>query len=441
MSARTTNFGISQRERARRVAGLLDDPYDVTGVSAISDPAGNAFYGSLRELGQRAADNGMSFRADIGSIGRLGLPTEGGGRLTDTDRAGIAGNIALGQMADEQAAQQLAVKAALDQRDAANRADMHKTYDEQVLASTTGPAAPESVVKDVGPNGEPRYTVRPQGTERERFLSMLPGPVRAQYEKQFAAEDLAKAAQSETVRHNQAAEETARVTAGESADNVKDAVAGMKEGTLPPILPGRATKDYVKLLAEARAQGYDLAGAATDWTATQKHIASLNSTQQLRLNEAINQLPELLDSVDSLASQWKANGKLPLLNKANIMLAKNGAMGAEAASIANRLSTQIADVNADLGTVYMGGNSPTDHALKLASTALNENWDEKVLHDLVNQARSNVKIRQNSIRNTGVAGASPNNPYAPPVASAPASPAAPAAGGAHPKGSDPGGIR
>lgn len=196
------------------------------------------------------------------------------------------------------------------------------------------------------------------------------------------------------------------------ANDVRDAVAGMKEGTNPPLLPGRASKEYTAMLAEAKRQGYDLAGAATDWMATQKHIATMNGSQQLRLNQSINALPEMLDKVDALASKWKA-GRLPLLNKANLLIAKNGGYGREAASVANQLDAQIADVTADLGKVYMGGNSPTDHALGLAEKALRSDWDEKVLHDMTALARSNVKIRHNSINNTGVAGASENNPYAP----------------------------
>jgi hypothetical protein len=115
-----------------------------------------------------------------------------------------------------------------------------------------------------------------------------------------------------------------------------------------------------------------------------------------------------------------------LLNKANLALAKGGAYGKDAAAIANSLSTQIADVRADLASVYMGGNSPTDQAFQLAKTSLDEDWDQSVLKKMTALARSNVQIRQNSIRNTGVAGASQNNPYASQVPAA-APPAAPSA--------------
>ena len=216
---------------------------------------------------------------------------------------------------------------------------------------------------------------------------------------------------------------TARATAkppapamtADAANDVKEAVAGMKDGTIPPQLPGRATKEYTATLAEAHRQGYDLQAAVTDWNATQKHIATLNGQQQTRLQQSINALPELLDSVDALASKWKG-GKFPPLNRVNLALAKNGAFGDDVASVARQLDSQIADVTSDLGAVYMGGNTPTDQALQLAGKALSGDWSEKVLHDLVARARSNVAIRSNSIKNTGVAGASANNPYAPPAA-------------------------
>jgi hypothetical protein len=422
---------------------MLEGGMPLGSLAVEGDPAWQSFWGSMHDKEADANAQGQNFRADLGGIGRppkfsggvseWSDPTQAGdaGGLTPREQASIGANLGLGQLTDMRRARALA-----EQR--ANIGDMQQSYDEHVLNSVMQPKEEASITTtteglgatqgaSAGPFSGGRPNVRagdaysiaqvrdPNDTRsaRQRALERMPGAARMAMEAAIAPLEQKDRQQTALEEHQKSLDETARIAAGEGATNVSDAVAGMKEGTLPPILPGRATKDYVKLLSEARRQGYDLAGAATDWTATQKHIASLNSTQQLRLNEAIGQLPELLDTVESLGKQWKANAKLPILNKANILLAKNGAMGPEAASIANRLSTQIADVTADLGTVYMGGNSPTDHALKLAGTALNENWDEKVLTDMVNQARQNVRIRQNSIRNTGVAGASATNPYAP----------------------------
>lgn len=216
-------------------------------------------------------------------------------------------------------------------------------------------------------------------------------------------------------RHNLKME--ARPVAGnasadpEDAESIADAII---RGEQPPEVTG-----LYRLAGPVRAslakKGYNQAEAISDWRATQKHLATANGAQQTRLNQSIGALPDLLDTVDTLASKWKANAHLPILNRANLAAAKNGAYGADGASLANQLETQIADVVGDLGTVYMGGNSPTDHALKLAETSLRSDWDEKTIHDMVKLAKKNVQIRQNSIRNTGVQGASPNNPYAAPT--------------------------
>ncbi len=207
-----------------------------------------------------------------------------------------------------------------------------------------------------------------------------------------------------------------KATEGESGptSDVKEMVSGMIDGTTPPILPGRATKEFTQISAEAHRRGFDLTNAVTDWVATQKHIATLNGAQQTRIQQSIGALPGLLDKVDSLSKQWNG-GRFAALNKANLALAKGGAFGSKAASIANQLDAQIADVNADLATVYMGGNSPTDRGLELASKALHADWDEKVLTDMIGLARENVKTRQNSIKYGKVQGVGDENPYAPSV--------------------------
>lgn len=231
----------------------------------------------------------------------------------------------------------------------------------------------------------------------------------------------ADAAATEASRHNRAMEARPVAGAAGSVSDVKETVAGMKDGTLPPILPGRASKDYTALMAEAHRQGYDVATAATDWVATQKHVATLNGAQQTRMAQAVDNAAHSLDVIDDLADQWKG-GKFPLLNKASLALAKSGASGPKAQKIAVQLEAQISDVTSELGNVYMGGNSPTDHALTLAAKNLSADWSEATLKAMTKLARTNLQIRQNSMRNVGVAGASAGNPYAP--AAAPAAPAA-----------------
>jgi hypothetical protein len=208
---------------------------------------------------------------------------------------------------------------------------------------------------------------------------------------------------------------------GENSGDVKAVVAGMKAGRLPPQLPGRATKEYVALMAEAERQGFDLSRAATDWVATQKHVATLNGSQQTRLRQAVDTATHSLDVIEDLAKKWQG-GRFPILNRGRLKAALEGTLGPDAQAIATKLEAQISDVTSELGNVYMGGNSPTDHALQLAAKNLSADWSLPQLQAALDLSRTNLKIRANSMVNVGVAGASADNPYDQPAPTAAAAP-------------------
>jgi hypothetical protein len=180
--------------------------------------------------------------------------------------------------------------------------------------------------------------------------------------------------------------------------------------------------------AALQRKGYNLTTATLDWQATTKHLATLNGPQQTRMRQAVDNAYHSLDVIEDLSKQWQG-GKFPIMNKAALAAAKAGLNGPAAQQIATNLEAQISDVTSELGNVYMGGNSPTDHALELAKQNLSADWTEAQLKGALNLARRNLQIRQNSINTVGPAGASATNAYAPasPVATTP-----PPGGGDHP---------
>lgn len=204
---------------------------------------------------------------------------------------------------------------------------------------------------------------------------------------------------AETARHNRAME--AAAPKPDDADAIADAIIS---GDQPPVTTG-----LYRLAGPVRAslakKGYDLTTANLDFQATQKHLLTLNGAQQTRLRQAITTASDSLSVIEDLAKQWDA-GKFPLLNKAQLALAKNGALGPQAQQIATNLEAQITDVTSELGNVYMGGNSPTDHALQLAGKNLSANWTKDQLLSAIKLARTNLKIRENSITSQGAAGLS-----------------------------------
>jgi hypothetical protein len=200
------------------------------------------------------------------------------------------------------------------------------------------------------------------------------------------------------------------------ADDVDGIADAIISGDQPPTLQGLYRLGAPVRAALAR-KGYNLANAQLDWAATQRHLSTLNGPQQTRLRQATDNAEHSLDVIDALAQQWKG-GRFAILNKANLALAKSGAYGREAATIARQLEGQIADVTSELANVYMGGNSPTDHALALASKNLSAEWDERTLRDMIKMARTNLQIRANSIKNTGVIGVGGGSAYLPPTPAA-----------------------
>lgn len=194
---------------------------------------------------------------------------------------------------------------------------------------------------------------------------------------------------------------------GSGAGGVSDAeaIAGaIMDGLQPPDVKGLYRNAGPVRAALAR-EGYDLKTANMDWQAVQKHLATLNGQQQVRLRQATETAAESLSVIEDLAKQW-AGGKFPILNRARLAAAKGGALGPQAQQIATKLEAQITDVSSELANVYMGGNSPTDQALRLASKNLSADWTQGQLLAAIDLARKNLKIRLNSMTVIGPAGIS-----------------------------------
>jgi hypothetical protein len=177
-------------------------------------------------------------------------------------------------------------------------------------------------------------------------------------------------------------------------------------GQQPPEISGFGmAKIAAPLKAYLADKGYDQKQALLDFGAQKKFLSTLNGQQQLRLRQAITFTMDSLGIVEDLAKQWDG-GQFPLLNRANLIAAKNGAMGPEAQKIATKLDTQIADLISELGTVYKGGNSSTDESLRLAAQNLSGAWSKGQLLENIALIRKNLTIRKNSIETSGVVGTS-----------------------------------
>jgi len=179
-------------------------------------------------------------------------------------------------------------------------------------------------------------------------------------------------------------------------------VAGIMSGLRPPLTTSEMrTVGGQKTAAGLSAMGYDLSKANQDWTSMQKRLSSMNSTQQLRLSQAIMALEGSTSQAERLYADWQKTG-LPggfsSYNKAALSAAAN--LPGEAGVAARTLVSHIEDMAAELAVIYRGGNTPTDMALEAARKSLDANWNNEQFAKNLALIRENVQIRKNSIANS-----------------------------------------
>jgi len=216
-------------------------------------------------------------------------------------------------------------------------------------------------------------------------------------------------AQAWSAMHPRAQSSTVPTT----ADDIESVAQAIINGDQPPTLTGMYRNSMAVRAALAH-HGFPLARATQDWQAAQQYIRSLNSAQQLRLRQAITTASDSLDKIQSLYDQWQQTG-LPsgykIWNRAALRASAN--LPGNTGAIAQALQTQIADLTSEMGQVYMGGNTPTDHSLGLAAQNLNGEWNKETFAEAMKQARINLQIRNNSITHSQPMAMTPGSPYTP----------------------------
>lgn len=192
------------------------------------------------------------------------------------------------------------------------------------------------------------------------------------------------------------------------AGDIDEIAQSIVKGEQPPNLQG-LYRQGASVRASLARQGYPLAQAQQDWEAQKKFLATLNGAQQLKLRQATEFVKETVPLVRELSSDLTAKiprTQFPILNSAALIAARSGTLGQEAQISATKLTAQINDMQAELATMYRGGNTATDAALKQAGEMLKTNWTEPQLNAALDLVERNAQIRLNSIRSTGVAGVS-----------------------------------
>jgi hypothetical protein len=211
----------------------------------------------------------------------------------------------------------------------------------------------------------------------------------------------------------------------DDTEAIADAIA---RGDLPPALTPYRSNASAVAAALAR-RGINVSEQQMNFDAEKKAISSLNSTQQVRLRQTMGTLDHSLDKLDEVYKKWTQVGPksgFRTLNRAALAAAQQ--MPGETGAVAQELTTLINDLTAETAQIYMGGNSPTDHALKLASENLKADWNDETFKRLLGLMRTQLKFRRQAMGEIRASGTRGDNQYAPPAPVTDAAPSmAPAA--------------
>jgi len=179
--------------------------------------------------------------------------------------------------------------------------------------------------------------------------------------------------------------------------------AGIFNGSRPPLTGiGANSKEGQAVTAGLALMGYDMSKASQDWDAMKKRLSSMNSTQQLKLSQSIYALEGSTHQAEKLYSEWVKTG-LPKgyssYNKAALVASAN--LPGQAGVAARTLVSHVEDMANELSVVYRGGNTPTDQSLQSARLSLSADWNPEQFKRNLALIRENMRIRQNSIANSG----------------------------------------
>lgn len=252
---------------------------------------------------------------------------------------------------------------------------------------------------------------------REEALAILDDPNATPAKKQ-AAKDTLKDLQASTQ-----GKETRVVIENANAQDkreqeaaIPETVQGIMNGTIPPDRAGLGRNaGWLKIQSQLANKGFNLARAELDWKAAEAFTRSINSQQQIRLRETAATLKQMIPDVQSKYDEWRKQGLasgVRVFNKAALKASEN--LPGKAGEAARALDIQISDMVSELGQTYMGGNSPTDHALELAQKNLSGDWNAEQFKAALDLLNKNLGYRVNAIMNADVAGSSEGSPYNPP---------------------------
>lgn len=198
-------------------------------------------------------------------------------------------------------------------------------------------------------------------------------------------------------------------TVQQTESDTESQADAIQAGLLPPPNPaaGRSSVATQKLFAELSRRGFDTGQAYLQYLAAQKVVASLNGSQQVRFRALAGSVVNTIDEVNTLASQIKNSGVVPL-NKAKLeaYVKLNG--NSQYGQLASQYLAAVNTLKEEFTSLATGGYAPTDASWALANSQINADYGVDQLSASLTEIQRLINYRVNALE--GVQPVVPGSP-------------------------------
>lgn len=179
-------------------------------------------------------------------------------------------------------------------------------------------------------------------------------------------------------------------TNSEYTKSIADAI---ESGDQPPVMTG-LYRYGGEVRGELAKRKFDLAKAQREWQAVQKTINGLNSTQQVRMRQALDSVEMSIPQLQELSDEFKRYG-FKDVNWVTVNAALKGV--GKQRDLATKYIGQINLMKDELAQGFMGGGVPSEQAFKLADQILDPFYGKEQSSAALKQLNYNLKIRKQAI--------------------------------------------
>jgi hypothetical protein len=222
--------------------------------------------------------------------------------------------------------------------------------------------------------------------------------------------------------------------------DAKPIADAIMSGEHPPNYTGLSRATATAVDVELAKRGADLNKMQLQYGQTKKMINSLNSPQQLRLAQVLQQADLQINRVRQLADQLDMTD-FKFWNEKKMQAEVNANPGSAKLALVRQYLSSVAALRGDISQVESGGYAPTEASWGAANKQLDEADDVRTMNAALDEIKRITAFRLQAMQSFG--GQTQDNPYSkkvlpPPAQELPAGsgavagPGAPSGGGAPP---------